>query len=712
MKIRLLLLSLLASTFAFADDVRQLSPTVVTATRYETNSFDLPLSIDAVTGSEIRDARTGANLSEIAPRIPGVVINYRSTAAQELSISTRGFGARSQFGVKGIRIYADGIPLNSADGQGQAGSINLDTLGQIEFLRGPFSALYGNSSGGVVQAFTRDGAKDPTITVGASSGTWNTNKQSITYEGQAGPVNYILNAYQYVSDGYREFSQYRRDNFNGKISYQFSPDTKFTFVGNYMDQPYTNDPNALTPSQYASNSRQQGTNAFPFDKTSSSLNTRLYRINSYGGIIIDHNLSEKDSLRFMAYSGSRSNLQYLSTAAASEIVRDTEGFDFRWTRKNLLLNRPLNFTAGLSYDSMEDIRSRYSYTAPGVYSPLGTDTTNRREKQSAFSFDQYMQASYEPTDRLLVIGGLRHSRVNIKNNDLFLNDCTGSNESTCDSTGQVTYTNTSPVAGVTFKVTPTLNVYANYGRGFETPTFSETTYSNALTGAGPNLSMVPSKSKNYEIGLKSFLTSNTRINMALFKVDTKNEIVVTENNNPQNKYDSIANTERKGIEFSLDSRLPYNFNFYQTYTYIDSEFKNSFENSLTKASGTPPRLSATIVAAGNRLAGVYKNSAYTELSWRYPALNFSSAIENIYYSDVHGFDTNVGSNKADAYSIVNLRASLKQSYSNWSFSEFVRADNIFDEKYVGNVRVNNSATFEPGAPRNFTVGVTSSYTFK
>ena len=697
MKIRLLLLSLFASTSAFADDVRQLSPTVVTATRYETNSFDLPLSIDAVTGSEIRDARTGANLSEIAPRIPGVVINYRSTAAQELSISTRGFGARSQFGVKGIRIYADGIPLNSADGQGQAGSINLDTLGQIEFMRGPFSALYGNSSGGVVQAFTRDGAKDPTITVGASSGTWNTNKQSVTYEGQTGPVNYILSAYQYVSDGYREHSQHRRDNFNGKISYQFSPDTKFTFVGNYMDQPYTKDPNALTPAQYAGDSRQAGTNAV-------ARNSRLYRDNSYGGIIIDHNLSEKDSLRFMAYTGSRSNLQYLTTSAASEIIRDTEGFDFRWTRKDLFLNRPLNFTAGLAYDSMEDIRSRYSYTAPnvGVYSPLGTNpTTNRREKQTAFSADQYLQASYEPTDRLLVIAGLRHSRVNIKNNDLWLSEPTP-----MDSSGQVTYTNTSPVGGVTFKVTPTLNVYANYGRGFETPTFAETTYSDAQLGTGPNLSMVPSKSKNYEIGLKTFVTSNTRINIALFKVDTKNEIVVLDNktDTSQNLYGSVANTERKGIEFSLDSRLPYNFNFYQTYTYLDSEFKNSFKNFVGS--------SETTVAAGNRLAGVYKNTAYTELSWKYPAFNFSSAIENIYYSDVNGYDSNAALNKAEAFSIVNLRASLKQSFNNWNFSEFVRADNILDEKYVGNVRVNNSATFEPGAPRNYTVGVTSSYTFK
>jgi iron complex outermembrane receptor protein len=464
-----------------------------------------------------------------------------------------------------------------------------------------------------------------------------------------------------------------------------------------MDQPYTNDPNALTPAQYVSNSRQVGTNSAG-TTTAQVLNSRLYRINSYGGFIFDHNLSEKDSLRLMAYSGSRSNLQYLTTAAASEIIRDTEGFDFRWTRKDLFLNRPLNFTAGLAYDSMEDIRSRYKYTAPGVYSPLGTDVNkDRREQQKAFNVDEYLQASYEPTDRLLVIAGLRHSRVNIQNNDLWLADGT-------NSTGQVTFTNTSPVAGVTFKVSPILNVYANYGRGFETPTFAEMTYSSP-GGAGPNLSMVPSKSKNYEIGLKAFVTSNTRINVALFKVDTKNEIVVTASNaSLQNVYGSIADTERKGIEFSLDSQLPYNFNFYQTYTYLDSEFKNTFNNLISNVSST--------VSAGNRLAGVYKNTAYTELSWKYPALNFSSAIENIYFSDVHGFDSNAGANKADAFSIVNVRASLKQSYNNWSFSEFARADNIFDEKYVGNVRVNNNATFEPGAPRNYTVGVTSSYTFK
>ena len=700
MKIRLLLLSLFASASAFADDVKSLSQTVVTATRYETNSFDLPLSIDAVSGSEIRDARTGANLSEIAPRIPGVVINYRSTAAQELSISSRGFGARSQFGVKGMRIYADGIPLSTADGQGQLGAINLDTLGQIEFLRGPFSALYGNSSGGVVQAFTRDGAKDPTITVGASSGTWNTNKQSVTFEGQAGPVNYILNTSQYVSDGYRVNSQYRKDNFNGKISYQFSPDTKLTFVGNYMDQPYTKDPLGLTAAEFAADARQsgKGTNytvgGANTPRTALTEDTKLYRVNSYAGVTLDHNLSQKDTLRFMFYSGARANMQHLPSYAASEIIRDYEGLDLRWTRKDLFLNKPLTFTIGAAYDQMEDIRTRYGYQNKLVQ-PYDTNTSDRREKQQAFSFDQYVQASYEPTEKLLMIAGLRRSRVNISNDDLQLRD-------DVNSTGQVTYNNTSPVAGVTFKITPTLNIYANYGKGFETPTFSETTYSNSSSGTGPNLSMVPSKSKNYELGLKAFVTSNTRINLALFKVDTKNEIVTFDNQNNQATYASTGNSEKKGIEFSLDSRLPYNFNFYQTYTYLDAVFTNS--PTVTSALGSR-------IAIGNRLAGTYKNTAYSELSWKYPSYGFSAAIENIYFGDVNAYDSNTI--KAEAYSIVNLRASLKQNFSNWSFSEFVRVDNVFDEKYVANVRVNNTTgQFEPGAPVNYTVGISSSYTFK
>ena len=671
----------MVSSIVFADDIKQLSTTVVTATRVATDSFDLPLSIDSISGENLRDARLGANLAEVAPKIPGVVINWRGGAAQEISISTRGFGARSAFGAKGVRIYQDGIPLTTPDGQGQLGAINLDTLGSVEFLRGPFSVLYGNSSGGVVQSFTRDGAKDPTLSATATHGSYATNRDALTYEGQYGKLNYIVNTSQLNTNGYRYHSAYRKDNFNSKLTYEVSADTKVTLLANYIDQPYTDDPISLAPSAFRKNPKQTGN--FALDQ-----NSRLYRYNTYGGLVLDHNISEKDSIKIMTYTGHRENLQYLNTGAASAISRDIEGTDFRWTRKDSLFNKPFTFTAGFNYDSMDDARSRY--LSPNSDGQIGT--IQRLERQKAFNIDEFIQMSFEPSEQWLLLAGLRNSRVNFSAKDL-LNP---------SNSAYWIYNNLSPAIGITYKFTPRLNVYANYGKGFETPTFSETTYKDAAAGTGPNFSLLPSKSKNFEIGLKAFVTDNTRINIALFKSDTTNEIVAAKVNGSQTQYDSTANTERLGVEFSLDSRLPYNFNFYEAYTYLDASFKNKVVNST----------GSILAFDGNRPAGTYRNSSYTELSWKYPAFGFQGAIENIYYGSTSGFDTNLVDSTAEAYSLINLRASLKQEVSNWKISEFVRIDNAANKSYVSNVKVNSADTFEPGNNRNYTVGITSSYTFK
>ena len=671
----------MVSSIAFADDIKQLAPTVVTATRVATDSFDLPLSIDSISGEDVRDARLGGNLAEVSPKIPGVIINWRGGAAQELSISTRGFGARSLFGAKGVRIYQDGIPLNTPDGQGQLGAINLDTLGSVEFLRGPFSVLYGNSSGGVVQAFTRDGNKDPTLSATATHGSYATNRDALTYEGQYGKLNYIVNTSQLNTEGYRYHSAYRKDNFNSKLTYEASADTKLTLLANYIDQPYTNDPIALTPDNFRKNPKQSGSNAI-------ALNPRLYRYNTYGGVVLDHNISERDSVKIMTYTGHRENLQYLNTGtgAASAISRDIEGSDFRWTHKDSLFNKPFTFTAGFNYDSMDDSRSRYT----GTNGQIGV--RSRLEHQKAFNIDEFIQMSFEPSEQWLLLAGIRNSRVNFSAKDLI----------TPSNSAYWIYNNLSPAIGITYKFTPRLNVYANYGKGFETPTFNETTYLDVVNATGPNFSLKPSKSKNFEIGLKAFVADNTRINVALFKSDTKNEIIAAAGTNPVIQYDSTANTERMGVELSIDSRLPYNFNFYEAYTYLDASFKNKVVNSA-----------ATILAYdGNRPAGTYRNSSYTELSWKYPSFGFQGAIENIYYGSASGFDSNLVDSTAEAYSLINLRASLKQEVSNWKITEFIRIDNAANKSYVSNVKVNSTDVFEPGNNRNYTVGITSSYTFK
>ena len=693
MKIRLLTLSLLASSFVFAADITSLSPTVVTATRTEAKSFDLPVSIDVVDKDVLQDAKIGANISEVSQRIPGVVINNRNNYAQELAISSRGFGARSAFGVKGIRLYIDGIPLNTADGQGQSGSITLDSIKQIEFMRGPFSALYGNSSGGIVQAFSRDGSKDPTLSAGFSVGSYNTIREYSTFEGQAGDLNYIVSASEITSDGYRDFSKYKKDNLNSKFTYKISEDTKATFVLNYNNQPYTQDPQGLTNVEYLANPKKA-------KSSSSTENTRVYKQQTYTGFIFDHNISSTDNIKLTSYYGIRDNLQFLDTPAASEVNRNYGGLDFRWNRKTDIFSRPLDLTFGVNYEQMEDKRRRYSALAGNKTAYL------RDEVQTAYNFDQYAQASFEPTDQWLLIAGVRHSKVTFNTKDHFFSDV--SPDTTLDDSGITSYTNTSPVLGATFKVNPKLNIYVNYGRGFETPTFAEMTYSDATTGSGPNMGLTPSRSKNYEIGMKTFLTDNTRINLAVFKVDTKNEIILYKYDNSNSQYASSADTERKGLELSLDSRLPYNFNFYSAYTMMDAEFRNRFKERNVTGPGTSVEKTIT---PGLNIPNTYKNTSYSELSWKYPAYGFSAATEVVYFSDTFIYDDNRNSGRPGAYTIANLRASFVQDLHKWSIKEFIRVDNLFDRSYVSNVKVNTSTAYEPGLDRNYTLGLSASYKF-
>ncbi|NDB61171.1 TonB-dependent receptor, partial [bacterium] len=536
-------------------------------------------------------------------------------------------------------------------------------------MRGPFSALYGNSSGGVVQSITRKGDKDPTLSLGFSIDRFNTARSSATYEGQLEKLNYIMSVSDISSDGWRDHSAYKKDNFNGKFIYEQSKDTKLTLILNYFNQPYTLDPQSLSPAQFGIDPKKSPENATitgsaattASDKSASQkANSRVFKEQSLAGIILDHNISNSQSLRLMGYYGIRENLQYLTTSA-SGFRRNLGGADLKWMYKETIFDRPYSITAGLSYDKMNDQRQRFDTTATlsAVGDAATTDYTgnktryNRDETQNGFSYDQYAQFTFEPTSQWLLIGGIRQSRVKLKSSDKFYNDCAvtptnnGSFPSGCFDTqawdsGSLTFNNTAPVFGATFKATSNLNIYANYGEGFETPTFSEMTYSNPTTGAGPNLNLRPSESKNYELGFKAFVTNNTKVNMALFKVDSKNEMVVDryDSDTKQTSYKSIAKTERKGVELSIDSRLPYNFNFYGAYTLMDAEFTEAYAST-----GTTAATSGT-VTPGKRIPATYKTTTYSELSWKYPTYGFSSALEVIYFSDSYAYDLNLNTYRA------------------------------------------------------------------
>ena len=158
-----ILIAAIVAPQAYAEEALSISPVVVTATRTEQNSFDLPVAINVVEKKDIQDGQLQMTLSESLIRVPGITAQNRTNQSQDPQISSRGFGSRSSFGVRGVRVYVDGIPLTMPDGQGQPGIVDISAIKSIEVMRGPFSALYGNSSGGVIQLLSEDAPKTAEI---------------------------------------------------------------------------------------------------------------------------------------------------------------------------------------------------------------------------------------------------------------------------------------------------------------------------------------------------------------------------------------------------------------------------------------------------------------------------------------------------------------------------------------------------------------------
>jgi len=696
-----------------------LSPVVVTGTRVEQNSFDLPMSIDATSAEDIQEGQLKVNLSESSARVPGVVINNRNNPAQDLAIQIRGFGARSAFGVRGVRLYADGIPMTMPDGQGQTGTFNLDTASRVEYLRGPFSALYGNSSGGVVQIFTKDGEKEPTLSGGITFGSDNTRRESLGFSDSGEGFDYVVNANTYRSDGYRDQSYTRRDTLHAKINFKLNEDTKLTIVATALDQPNNQDPQGLTLAQLKDDRKQAGTNSELF-------NTRVSRSHQQVGATLEHNFTADDTARLMVYYGQRDNEQFQSVSVAAQtaspgfqrsgggvavIDRSFGGVDARWTHKGEVANKPYNFTVGLNYDKMSDDRTGYENFIGSV---LGVKGKLRRDENNTVSnFDQYAQASIDLLPRWSVTGGVRHSRVSFDTKDHYI--ATGNG----DDSGSVNFTETTPVLGTVFKVTDSLNLFANAGESFETPTFVEMAYNPDYNKAGLNLDLKPAKSRQYEVGAKAFVGANTLVNLAFFKIDTDDEIVTASSQGGRTTYRNVPTSERKGMELSLDSALPHDVRVYLAYTLLDAKFTDAFtackvpfpNGSSCRFIGFPSDFET--IASGSKIPGTYRYNLYGEVSWKYQPLGFNTALEMRKSSDTN-VSLNPADGSADGYTVFNWRGGFNQQLSNWKFSEFVRVENIGDRKYVGSVRVadGNERFYEPAPGRTWLFGLNAAYQFK
>lgn len=664
----------------------RLPEVTVSATRVDHDSFDLPVSIDSVEQRTIREGNPQINLSEALNRVPGIVVQNRQNYAQDLQISSRGFGARASFGVRGLRLIADGIPATMPDGQGQAASFNLSSAQRIEVLRGPFSSLYGNAAGGVIQIFTADGPPEPELSGSAYAGSYGTTKFGLQFGGTQDRLNYLIDASRFDTDGYRDHSAARRDHLNTKLKYDAGSRGTVTLVLNALDQPNTQDPLGLTAAQVARNPRQA-------DPAATTFNTRKSVTQSQAGVVYDLALTSRDKLQARAYLGDRQVTQFLSmqgTAALSsggvvDLDRGYGGTGLRWTRNTTLGSAPFSFSAGIDYDRMAERRKGYINNF-GV-----SGATKRDENNLVTNTDIYAQVEWQFAPRWSLLAGLRHSRVSFESQDYFI---AGTNP---DDSGAIHYVRTTPAAGAVFKLTPVVNLYANLGKGFETPTFAELAYRPG-GATGLNFALRPSNSTHRELGLKALIGAASRINVALFHIDVTDEIVVDSSSGGRTVFKNASSTRREGLEFLWQSRLARGFEAALSYTTLDARF-------------TQPFTGTAMVTAGNKLPGVPSSSLYGELVWRHLESGFHSGVELRHNGKVYVDDAN--SESAAAYTVWNLRAGFEQRGKNWRLSEFLRIDNIADRNYIGSVIVAaaGSRFYEPAPGRNFLLGVHAAMRF-
>ena len=661
---------------------------VVTATRLPQVGYDLPASIDAVDSRAIREDNPMVNLSETLNRVPGIVVQNRQNYAQDLQVSSRGFGARSTFGVRGVRLISDGIPATAPDGQGQAATFDLSSADRIEVLRGPFASLYGNSSGGVIQVFTMDGPPRPELVVGYTSGSFGMWRANLRFGGEWGAFNYLVDASRFETDGYRDHSAASRDQVNAKLKLGVGPGT-LTFIANYFDTPEAQDPGGLTRAQYEQNPRQA-------DITSTLFNTRKSILHSQAGLVYDVNVTPKDTINARAYAGTRQITQFLGqtgdtplgSGGVVDLDRSFGGLGLRWSRVLVGGARPLTFSLGAEDDRQDEHRTGF-VNNNGVSGALRRDEDDRVE-----STDFYGQFEWTLSPQWIVSGGARHSRVKFDSKDHYI---VGPNP---DDSGSVTYTHTVPVGGVLFKASEQVRFYANAGQGFETPTFAELAYRPG-GATGLNFDLQPSKSKHYEVGAKVHLANGVRASVAAFRIDTRDEIVTNNNIGGRSDFKNASGTRRDGGEIWVESRLPYGFEGYVSYTGLSAVFKESF------TSGTPP----VRVPAGNRLPGVPGNVLQYELVWRHVPWGFHAGLEFRHSSRIYVNDANTDS--ANKYNVLNVSAGFEQHGNRWHLREFARADNVTDRNYIGSVIVAEARGrfFEPAPGRNYTFGIEGSYSF-
>ena len=686
---------ILQSMHAYAETTEYQLPVItVQAVHTDSELLSTSASIQKVQAATVQN-NANVNLSEVLQGVAGLQINNRENYAQDLQISMRGFGARSTFGVRGIRMYVDGIPATMPDGQGQSSNIDLNSLDHIEVLTGPFSSLYGNSSGGTILAESKEGQGKDSIQVGLNAGSHHKQQANIQLQGgseQANQPAYVISSSYFDTDGFRDHSAAQKVLNNAKLTWNLEDGSKINWVMNRVDID-ADDPQGLSREQWKANPKQ-------VNDSNNIYNVRKEIEQTQTGLTWTKPLNDQQELYSMLYLGNRQVVQYQSipkgpqanarhAGGVIDFDRDYYGADFRWTGKEVLPNTTL--VAGVALDRMVEDRKGYNnYNHAGTLGVKGD--LRRNENNTLWNLDPYVQASWQFLPTWHLDTGLRYSNVHYESDDHYIVAGNG------DDSGSTDYQKLLPSVALGWEILPELYAYASYGKGFETPTFTEMAYPTLAT-SGINFDLKPASSDTYELGLKS-QNAFGLFTLAVFNTVTKNDIVPDDANAGRNTFRNAEQTLRQGAELAWQHQLWQDLKLSASYSYLDATFDADIAATTTKP----------LIEKGTYIPGIAKNQAFTRIAWQ-PEQGFQAGLEARYMDKIYVDDIN--SDTAPSYTVVAANVGYLWVNRDWKVNSYARVDNLFDRNYVGSVIVNdgNSRFFEPADGRNFSVGMSVTKAF-
>lgn len=631
----------------------------ITSSRIKSNALRLPTAVSVIAATPEDATRQQLSLQEYVQNTPGVFTQNATNFAQDLRISIRGFGARSSFGIRGIKLIVDGIPETTPDGQGQLDNLNLGIIDRIEIIKGPSSSLYGNASGGVIDIKTLSyAAQDDHVgSVKASIGAFGFQNYQATAVVGDSLASYVLHANYARSNGYRDQSGFEQINTNFKGRFKLADSLHLTAILNYADSPQADDTGGLTLEEVQADRRQARERNVVFNTGETVAQLKV-------GLSLEWLSSKHTTLNAYGFYNNRvfDGLLPFEFGGIVDLDRNYVG-----QGSSITYNKGRNtLRAGYDVAYQNDRRNRFR----NLEGEQGDQTIGQQEKFT--NLGVYVTDHLE-TGKWLITAGARLDYNKLEAEDAFLNNG--------DDSGSVTLNAFNPSLGVSYAFTKALIPYTNIATSFETPSLSELS-SNPDGTETFNENLKPQKAVNYEVGLKGVLNQRLRYQLAGFLINTQDDLVPFELPQFPDRefFRNAGSTSRKGIEVEAVYAFTKDLQAIGSYTFSDFEYQEFEVGDQNFAGNELPGIARHITNIG--LQYVLKNGLSASLQANFVGSQFA---QNSNETEVAG------------YELVNFRASYQTLFRESKIRPYLGVNNVLDQSYTDNVRINafGGRFFEP-----------------